>query len=78
MKTLTMRVDDATYDTIKTAASGQKRNIANFIEFATMQYLNSSTYVDDDEMGEILSDESLLHSLKLGKKQAESGQYNLV
>ena len=42
MKTLTMRVDDSTYQMIKLAADGQKRNISNFIEFATLQYLTSS------------------------------------
>lgn len=39
MKTVTMRVDDAVYRIIKTAADGQKRNLSNFIEFAVMQYL---------------------------------------
>jgi len=42
MKTVTMRVDDSIYDMIKLAADGQKRNLSNFIEFATMQYLTSS------------------------------------
>jgi uncharacterized protein (DUF1778 family) len=42
MKTVTMRVDDSTYDMIKLAAEGQKRNLSNFIEFATLQYLTSS------------------------------------
>ncbi len=78
MKTLTMRVDDTIYEVIKLAASGEKRNIANFIEFATMQYLNSSAYVDEGEMDEILADKSLLRSLKLGKKQLENGEYDLV
>ena len=35
MKTVTMRVDDSIYDMIKLAAKGQKRNLSNFIEFAT-------------------------------------------
>ncbi len=49
MKTVTMRVDDSVYQMIKTAADGQRRNISNFIEYATMQYLTSSQYVDDTE-----------------------------
>jgi len=56
MKTLTMRVDDSIYQMIKTAAGAQKRNISNFIEFATLQYLTSIQYVDNNEMTEILND----------------------
>jgi len=36
MKIVTMRVDDSIYDMIKLAADGQRRNLSNFIEFATM------------------------------------------
>ena len=31
-----MRVDNSIYDMIKLAAQGQKRNLSNFIEFATI------------------------------------------
>jgi hypothetical protein len=78
MKTLTMRVDDSTYNSIKSAANGQQRNISNFIEFATMQYLNSSNYIDDYEMEEILSDKQLVKDLQIGKQQAENGEYSIV
>ena len=78
MKTVTMRVDDTTYQMIKLAADGQRRNISNFIEFATMQYLTSSQYVDDSEMNEILNDKELVKNLKLGLKEANSGEYNIV
>jgi hypothetical protein len=40
---------------IKLAAEGQRRNLSNFIEFATMQYLTSSQFVKKDEMTEILT-----------------------
>ncbi|MBD3843980.1 MAG: CopG family transcriptional regulator [Campylobacterales bacterium] len=73
-----MRVDDATYEMIKLAADGQRRNISNFIAFATMQYLTSSQYVDDSEMNEILNDKELVKNLKLGLKEAKSGEYNIV
>lgn len=73
-----MRVDDTTYQMIKLAADGQRRNISNFIEFATMQYLTSSQYVDDSEMNEILNDKELVKNLKLGLKEAKSGEYNIV
>ena len=56
MKTVTMRVDDSIYDMIKLAAEGQRRNLSNFIEFATMQYLTSSQFVNSDEMAEITNE----------------------
>lgn len=78
MKTLTMRVDDNTYNSIKLAAQGNQRNISNFIEFATMQYLNSSAYIDDNEMHEILDDKKLMQELEIGKQQAQNGEYSIV
>jgi uncharacterized protein (DUF1778 family) len=59
MKTVTMRVDDSVYDMIKLAAVRQKRNLSNFIEFATMQYLTSSQFVENNEMAEIMDDKKI-------------------
>ena len=78
MKTITMRVDDSVYQMIKLASDGQKRNISNFIEFATMQYLTSSQYIDDNEMSEILNDKKLVDNLELGIKEAKNGDYMIV
>lgn len=78
MKTVTMRVDDSTYDMIKLAAEGQKRNLSNFIEFATLQYLTSSQFVENDEMAEILKDEDLLENLMNGLNDLKSGNYTIV
>jgi len=78
MKTVTMRVDDSVYRSIKLAADGQKRNISNFIEFATMQYLTSEQYVDGAEMSEILNDKELVANLKSGFTDLETGDYTIV
>ncbi len=78
MKTVTMRVDDAIYKMIKTAADGQRRNISNFIEYATLQYLTSSQYISDDEMNEILNDKELVKNLEIGLKEAKNGDYTIV
>jgi len=78
MKTVTMRVDDEIYQMIKTAADGQRRNISNFIEYATLQYLTSSQYVSDAEMNEILSNEELVKNLEIGLKEAKNGDYTIV
>jgi len=78
MKTLTMRVDDSIYKMIKTAAEGQKRNISNFIEFATLQYLTSVQYVDNSEMNEILNDKELVQNLQEGLKNLKEEDYTIV
>ncbi len=78
MKTLTMRVDDSIYQMIKAAADGHKRNISNFIEFATLQYLTSVQYVDNNEMNEILNDKELVQNLQDGLKDLKAEDYTIV
>ena len=78
MKTVTMRVDDSIYDMIKLAAEGQRRNLSNFIEFATMQYLTSSQFVEKDEMNEILEDKELVANLMNGLEDFKNGDYTIV
>jgi len=78
MKTVTMRVDDSIYDMIKLAAQGQRRNLSNFIEFATMQYLTSSQFVEKDEMTEILEDKELVENLMNGLEDFKKGEYTIV
>ncbi|GGD45487.1 hypothetical protein GCM10012288_19810 [Malaciobacter pacificus] len=78
MKTVTMRIDDSIYDMIKLAADGQKRNLSNFIEFATMQYLTSSQFVENDEMAEIMNDKELVKNLMDGLEDFKKGDYTIV
>lgn len=77
-KTVTMRIDDATYNLIKNAATGERRSISNFIEYATMAYLAEESFVSDNEMDEILKDKELLLNLKNGCKEIESGEYTII
>jgi len=63
---------------IKLAAQGQRRNLSNFIEFATMQYLTSSQFVQKDEMNEILEDKELLKNLMNGLEDVKKGDYTIV
>ena len=78
MKTVTIRVDDSIYDMIKLASEGQKRNLSNFIEFATLQYLTSSQFVDAEEMNEISSDKELVENLMNGLEDFKNGDYKIV
>ena len=77
-KTITLRVNDDVYQMIKTAADGQRRNLSNFIEFATLQYLTSATYVDDVEMELILNDSELVANLRQGLEDSQKGDYTIV
>jgi uncharacterized protein (DUF1778 family) len=77
-KTITLRVNDDVYQMIKTAADGQRRNLSNFIEFATLQYLTSAAYVDDAEMELILNDAELLANLRQGLEDSKKGDYTIV
>ena len=77
MKTVTMRVDDSIYNMIKLEAEGQRRNLSNFIEFATMQYLTSSQFIED-EMNEMLEDKELVENLMNGLEDFKKGDYTIV
>jgi len=77
-KTITLRIDDEVYKILKTAANGEKRTISNFIEFAALNYLSSSTYVTDKEMEEIMNDTELKNSIHNALKDIEKGDYSIV
>ncbi|MBT5826817.1 MAG: CopG family transcriptional regulator [Gammaproteobacteria bacterium] len=78
MKTVTMRIDENVYEMIRQAADGQKRNMSNFVEFATLQYLTSSQYIDQEELSDILNDKSLVENLNTGLQDVKNGDYTLV
>ena len=77
-KTITLRIDDETYELIRKAASGQKRSISNFIEYATLAYLAEDSFVSDEEMEEILQNEKLLKSFGQAQIDIEKQDYSIV
>ena len=77
-KTVTVRVDDTTYKRIKSAADSERRTISNFIEYATMAYVESSTFVDDQEMKDIAGDKVLMKNLKKSMDDIKRGNYRIV
>ncbi|NQT59235.1 MAG: CopG family transcriptional regulator [Bacteroidetes bacterium] len=77
-KTVTMRIDDVTYQLIKLAAAGERRTISNFIEYATIAYLTEDSFVSDTEMEEILEDEKLLKSIVAGNEEIQAGKYRVI
>ena len=69
-KTVTIRLDDISYDIIKQHAQADNRPLSNYIETATLKYIEEIDYVDEFEMENILSDKNLIKSLKEGSTDA--------
>jgi uncharacterized protein (DUF1778 family) len=78
MQTLTMEVDNSIYKMIELVANKEKKNISNFLNFAIIEYLISSQYVDNIEMNDILDDKELVKNLENGFKNLEKGEYTIV
>ena len=74
-KTITVRIDDSTYDIFKLAAAGQKRTISNYLEYATLNYTMNETFVDDMEMNEILKYEK---DIRKGLSDISAGRYRII
>ena len=77
-KTVTVRIDDETYKRIKSAAESERRTISNFMEYATIAYVESSTFVDDAEMRGIAQDKELVQTLKKAMGDIGRGKYRTV
>jgi predicted DNA-binding protein len=69
-KTVTLRLDDKNYEIIKQHAQADNRPLSNYIETATLKYIEEIDYVDDYEMEQILNDKELLESLHRGSADA--------
>ena len=74
-KTITVRIDDSTYNIFKLAAAGQKRTISNYLEYATLNYTMNETFVEDTEMDEILKYEK---DIKKGLSDISAGRYRII
>ena len=70
-KTLTMRLDDETYETFVRAAKTERRSLANLVETAALLHIQENLFVDDAEMAEIFSRPKLVKRLKAGSRDAQ-------
>jgi predicted transcriptional regulator len=77
-KTVTVRIDDSTYKRIKSAAESERRTISNFMEYATLSYVENSTFVDNEEMKGISKDKELIDTLSKAMADIKRGNYRLV
>ena len=67
-KTLSVRINDATYLLIAEAAASENRSVSNFIETAARQRAAAEIFVPEQEMAEIRSDKDLQRRLKSGRR----------
>ena len=77
-KTLTLRVDDETYEALAEAATAEGRSIANLVETAAVAHLREQQFVDDAEMAEIETNERLVTRLRRGSRDARARRGRLV
>ena len=77
-KTVTLRLDDDIYKKIKAFADQDNRPISNYIETATLRYINEIEFVDEFEMENILQNEKLMESLKKGHLDAKNKRGRFV
>jgi uncharacterized protein (DUF1778 family) len=77
-KTITIRIDDETYKKIKSAAESEKRTISNFMEYATIAYLENSNFVSEEEMIQIAEDQELMNRLQQSIQDIQRGDYQIV
>jgi predicted transcriptional regulator len=77
-KTITLRVDDTTYEKIKAAADAERRSLSNFIENATLSYVENNNWVTDEEMKSILEDRDLVGNLQKSMEDIKRGQYRTL
>ena len=77
-KTLTMRLDEETYQTFVRAAKAERRSLANLVENAALQHLAESSFVDDAEMAEIALRPELVKRLQAGSRHARKRQGRFI
>lgn len=77
-KTVTLRLNDKVHEKFRTLAERDHRTLSNFIETATLRYIERSQFVDEFEMDEILKNEELNKSLKRGHRDMKTKKGRFV
>jgi len=77
-KVVTIRLGEDEYKRIRAAAQADNRPISNFMETATLRFLEESEFVDEREMAAIRRDKELMKSLKAGSADVRKGRYTIV
>ncbi len=78
MPTVTLRLPNAHYRLFRKLAEEENRSLSNFIETATMRYIEDTELADPFEMAEIKENKDLNNSLKRAYKDARLGRGRFV
>jgi len=76
-KTVTLRLDDATYAFFRDCAQADNRTLSNMIETAAKRHLERVS-VDPEERREILRDAPLLRRIRAGARDAKSRRGRMI
>ncbi len=71
-KTVTLRLPDDVHTKLRTLAERDHRTLSNFIETATLRYVEQSQFVDEFEMEELQQNTELNKSLKRGHQEMKT------
>ena len=76
-KTVTLRLKDSVYERLRTLAERDNRPLSNFIETATLRYIEQEEYADEFEALEISENATLKESIDKGLEDAKErrGRY---
>ena len=77
-KTITLRLDDDTYQLFREAAKAEKRSIASMVERAALSRIRELQFIDDYEMENLLANENLLRRLRSGSGDARERRGHFV
>jgi predicted transcriptional regulator len=77
-KTLTLRIDDETYEEFVEQARAENRSVANFIENAVKERIREHDFVDDFEMAGIRADEALVRRLRKGSLDVKKRKGTMI
>ncbi|MBI4060809.1 MAG: CopG family transcriptional regulator [Elusimicrobia bacterium] len=76
-KTVTLRLDDATYAFFRDCAQADNRTLSNMIETAAKRHLESA-YIDAEEQHGIVRDASLMRRIRAGTRDAKARRGRMI
>lgn len=77
-KTVTLRLDDDTYESLVTRAKAEHRPLSNYIEMAALHYTAETAFADVEEMHDILNDTGLVKRIRQGIRDAQQKKGRFV
>lgn len=77
-KTVTLRISDDVYQLFRRSADNDNRPLSNFIETATIRFIEQNDLADETEMAEIRGNAALNRSIRRGHSDSRSKRGRFV